>query len=93
LRHARSRFNKLIDYGEQHLNDHIEIDYFAVSLPDFLIFESDLDRKNFVHCCYMAALGYLGMGEDEKAEKFIADGLSLDISHQGLIELEQHRRK
>ena len=84
---ARGRFNKLIDFGEQHINDHIEIDYFAVSLPDFLIFESDLDRKNFVHCCFMAALGYLGMGNTEKAEKFISAGLEKNISHQGLIEL------
>ncbi len=89
-RGARSRFNKLIDYGEQHINDHMEIDYFAVSLPDFLIFETDLDRKNFVHCCFMAALGHYGMGNTERAEKFVNDGLAADISHQGLIELKNH---
>lgn len=89
-RSARSRFNKLINYGEQHINDHMEIDYFAVSLPDFLIFETDLDRKNFVHCCFMAALGYYGIGNTEKAKKFLSDGLASDVSHQGLIELKKH---
>jgi tetratricopeptide (TPR) repeat protein len=34
---ARSRFNKLIDYGEKHYFDEIRIDYFAVSLPDLQI--------------------------------------------------------
>ncbi|MCC8169187.1 MAG: DUF5107 domain-containing protein, partial [Oscillospiraceae bacterium] len=85
---ARSRCNKLINFGEQHIGDHIEIDYFAVSLPDFLIFESDLDRKNFVQCCYMAALGYYGMGNIEKAKRFVSEGLEKDVSHQGLTALQ-----
>ncbi len=85
---ARSRFNKLIDYARQHIGDHVDIDYFAVSLPDFLIFETDLDKKNFVDCCYMAALGHLGLGNTEKAKKFINDGLEVNVSHQGLIELK-----
>ena len=36
----------LIAYGEAHLFDEMKIDYFAVSLPDLLIFEEDLNRKN-----------------------------------------------
>lgn len=90
---ARTRFYKLVTYGEQHLNDHVEIDYFAVSLPDFLIFEADLDCKNFAHCCFMAALGYSGLGDIKKAEKFIADGLEAEISHQGLIDLARRLNK
>lgn len=90
---ARTRFYKLVTYGEQHLNDHVEIDYFAVSLPDFLIFEADLDCKNFAHCCFMAALGYSGLGDIKKAEKFISDGLEAEISHQGLIDLARRLNK
>ena len=37
--------NKLQDYGERHLYDQVEDDFFAVSLPDFLIFEDDLTEK------------------------------------------------
>ncbi|MDP4278243.1 MAG: DUF5107 domain-containing protein, partial [Bacteroidota bacterium] len=33
------RFNKLIDFGEKHMNETIKLDYFAVSLPDLLIWE------------------------------------------------------
>jgi tetratricopeptide (TPR) repeat protein len=34
---AKRRFHKLIDYAEKHIFDDVKIDYFAVSLPDFLI--------------------------------------------------------
>lgn len=42
---AKIRFNKLVDYGETHIFDKIKIDYFAVSLPDFLVFEDDLKNS------------------------------------------------
>lgn len=84
---ARGMFNRLISHGLEHMNDHIEIDYFAVSLPDFLIFETDLDRKNRVTCSYLAALGYFGLGDIEKAAEFTESGIKENVSHQGLIEL------
>ncbi len=84
---AIRRYRKLINYYETHFDDHCEIDYFAVSLPDFLIFDADLDKNNFVHCCYMAALGYIGMGDEEKAVKFAEMGLEKNASHQGLTDI------
>ena len=81
---ARKMFNRLIDYSEEHMNDRSETDYFAVSLPDFMIFDTDLDRKNKLHCIFMAALGYAGFGKTEKAMRYINAGLELDNSHQGL---------
>lgn len=80
---ARRRFHKLIDYGEQHLFDNVHIDYFAVSLPDFLVFEDDLNRRNEIHCRYMLGLGYLGLGERKKAREQFAHVLRLDSNHQG----------
>ena len=58
---AKSNFNKMIEYGNLHENDHITIDYFAVSLPDFLIFEGDLDKRNKKHCQMIRALGEEGL--------------------------------
>lgn len=78
---AKSRFYRLIDYGEQHLDDEMKIEYFAVSLPDFLIFEEDLTRKNRAHCYYLLGLGYLGLGEREKAAGFLEKTLELEPSH------------
>lgn len=47
---AHGRFYKLITYGENHIFDKIRMDYFAVSLPDLLIWEDSLERKNLIHC-------------------------------------------
>ncbi|MGN0107721.1 MAG: tetratricopeptide repeat protein, partial [Hominilimicola sp.] len=87
---AKSKFNKLVYHGLEHMNDHIEIDYFAVSLPDFLIFDTDLDRKNRVDNAYLTSLGYIGLGDIKNAKKYILAGLNDDVSHQGLIELSKH---
>ena len=86
---AKSCFNKLIGYGLEHMDDPQEIDYFAVSLPDFLIFDTDLDRKNRVQCHFLAALGYAGLGDTENASKHAEAGISEDVSHSGLIEISR----
>lgn len=82
---ARGRFNKLIDYGEQHLFDDVRIDYFAVSLPDFLIFDEDLNKKNQIHCYYLMGLGNLGLKKADKAKEYFDKALQLDVNNQGVI--------
>ena len=84
---ARSLFNKLINYGKQHIFEHQIMDYFAVSLPDLLIWDDSLDTKNEIHCKYMLALGYYGMGDKEKALKYLAEVEALDNNHQGILQL------
>jgi len=79
---AKMIFQKLVDYRQTHLNDDVKIDYFAVSLPDFLVFDEDLSRRNRLHCHYMMALGYLGLGNDAAAQQ-LAEVLALDVNHQG----------
>ena len=81
---ARSLFHKLINYGKQHIFDHPVMDYFAVSLPDLLIWEDSLDTKNLIHCKYMLALGYYGLGEKDKALKYLEEVEALDNNHQGI---------
>ena len=94
LKEAKRRFNKLIDYGEQHLFDDVKIDYFAVSLPDFLVFEDDLNKRNKVHCHYIMGLGYLGLQEFKKAQIQFSRALELDINHQGArVHLEMWARQ
>ena len=79
---AASRFQKLISYGEAHIYDTIRMDYFAVSYPDLLVFDEDLTKKNRAHCCYLMGLGNLGLGNKEKARKYLEEALELDIFHQ-----------
>lgn len=80
---ARSIFERLIDYGEAHLHDEVTMDYFAVSLPNFLVFEDDLTERNCIHCLYLIALGHLGLGIYEKAALYFDDILSRDPNHLG----------
>lgn len=77
-------FQKMIDYCTAHEHDEIKIDYFAVSLPDFLVFEQNLNEKNNVHCQYMKGLGALGLGDIQTAEESFAYGLQKDQAHQGI---------
>jgi tetratricopeptide (TPR) repeat protein len=86
---AEAVFRKLIEYGAAHLDDQVEIDYFAVSLPDFLVFEVDLGQRNRVHCLYMLALGWLGLGDLDRAGGYFHSVLELDANHLGA---ELHRR-
>ena len=81
---AHGRFFKLINYGKQHIYDKVVMDYFAVSLPDLLIWEDSLDTKNLIHCKYMLALGYYGMDDKKKAVKYLAEVEDLDNNHQGI---------
>ena len=80
---ANGRFYKLVNYGKQHIFEHQTMDYFAVSLPDLLIWEDSLDVKNRIHCCYMLALGYYGLGDKQHAERYLAEVEKLDINHYG----------
>ena len=81
---ARSRFNRLIDFGERHLFDRFKMDYFAVSLPDLQIWEDDMNKKNRVHCNYLMGLGHLGLGNMAKAKSYFDTAFHLDNNHQGV---------
>ena len=82
---ANTRFEKLVSYGKEHLNDQIRIDYFAVSLPDLLIWEADLNLRNKIHCQYLMALGYLGLNQLKKAKAILLDITVTEQSHLGAI--------
>ena len=81
---AVERFRKLEDYGKKHIGDEIKIDYFAVSLPDLLIFEENLDERNRKHCLFMMSLGLKGLGRSDEAEKCAEELLAMDNAHQGI---------
>jgi tetratricopeptide (TPR) repeat protein len=78
---AERCFKMLIDYGCNHMNDRIEIDYFAVSLPDLLIWEDNLDMRNKLLCKYLMGLGFLGLGEKDRAENLFNEVLHEDKAH------------
>lgn len=87
---ANGLFHKLISYGEKHLFDHITMDYFAVSLPDLLVWEGDLDEANKIHCNYMLSLGNYGLGNEEKGKHYLDEVLKMNINHLGALSLKNY---
>ncbi|UFH55874.1 lipopolysaccharide assembly protein LapB [Spirosoma sp. KNUC1025] len=85
LQKAEQLFNRLIEFGENHFHDVVKLDYFAVSLPDLLVFEADLNEKNRIHCQYLMGLGHLGLGNGHTARaiQYFDQILVLDANHQG----------
>ncbi len=81
LEEANIRFDALINFGTIHLNDNVKMDYFAVSLPDLLIWDEDLNIRNQIHCNYLMALGNLGKGNVEQGQYFLEKVQMLDINH------------
>lgn len=91
VKEADSRFERLIEYGNQHLNDTIRMDYFAVSLPDLLIWDDDLTFRNKIHCHYLIGLGELGKANCaekknhlEESKKHLDAASRMDVNHQGV---------
>ena len=81
---ANGRFYRLVNYGQQHIYEKQIMDYFAVSLPDLLIWEDSLDTKNRIHCLYMLALGYYGLGDKEHSARYLNELQQMDINHYGI---------
>ena len=79
---ANSRFYKLLDYGEKHLKDKFVMDYFAVSMPDMSVYDSDMDLKNTMHCYYLMGLADLGLKKRSEAESWFRKTLEADNGHQ-----------
>jgi tetratricopeptide (TPR) repeat protein len=86
---AHQIFSRLVDFGRTHLDDEVEMDYFAVSLPDFLVFDANMKERHQIHCLYMMALGELGLGNGENAFAHYDAVLARDASHLGAT---LHRR-
>jgi tetratricopeptide (TPR) repeat protein len=85
IQKAQEIFERLIQFGEKHQYDAIKIDYFAVSLPDLLVFDVDLDERNHIHCQYLQGLGCLGLGKNQEAKQFFDAVLAKNINHQGAL--------
>ena len=82
---ASRRFETLVNFGRDTLGRPATIDYFAVSLPDFLVFDDDLGRRNTTHGHYLNALGHLGLGRFEEAVREFDRTLELDRNHFGAL--------
>jgi tetratricopeptide (TPR) repeat protein len=75
------KLEELLAFAERQMHSEVRIEYFATSLPNFLIFEDDLQRRNRVDCTFLMGLAYLGLGRTSGAEKAFREVLALDANH------------
>ena len=61
----------------------VGIDYFATSLPTFLLFEDDLERRNRAGSRYLEGLAELGLGRLTRASGAFEEVVALDPWHSG----------
>ncbi|MDB5135648.1 MAG: hypothetical protein JWP37_2251 [Mucilaginibacter sp.] len=80
---ANSIFKRFLKFGEDQINKPVHIDYFAVSLPDMLVFDIDLNKRNVIFCKYLTGLGYLGLGNYKLSEQYLYEVITMDRNHQG----------
>lgn len=80
---ANAIFSSFIAFGEAQKDIPVHIDYFAVSLPDMLVFDIDINRRNEIFCKYLIGLGQIGLGDYHSAEINLYEVLKMDKNHQG----------
>ena len=78
---GHKRFKEMIEYGKSHILDDVKIDYFAISLPNLLIWEDDLNKQNRIHSLYLIGLGNFGLGNLDKASEALNEILSINNCH------------
>jgi len=78
---AASVVRQIRDFAQKQMGAEVKIDYFATSLPNLLLFEDDLQKRNRVDCLFLLALGELGLRNLERAIQLLNQVLSLDCNH------------
>ncbi len=81
---ALKKFISLLEYGKKHLYDHIEKDYFAVSLPELAIWDENLDDRNRAFCLFLISMGKWGTGDCSGAVRTIERALEIDPYNTGM---------
>ena len=51
----------MIAFGEQHLFDRMEYDFFAVSMPELEVYQDDIQKRSDDYCRRMIRLGQRGL--------------------------------
>jgi tetratricopeptide (TPR) repeat protein len=82
---AVSLLEALIESAGRRATEPQTTDYFATSLPTFLVFDDDLDHRNRVECRYLEALAQSGLGDRAAALAGFREVVNLDPSHTGAV--------
>ena len=83
---AEKLLSDLRAFAERQLQCEVKIDYFATSLPNFLLFEDDLQERNAIECLFLRGRASQGQDRAAEAAEDYRQLLALDRNHVGAIE-------
>jgi hypothetical protein len=69
---------RLARFAEEKSQATPQIDYFATSLPNLLLFDDDLEKRNRIETAVLSALAEHGLGESEKAVELLRQATADD---------------
>jgi tetratricopeptide (TPR) repeat protein len=78
---ASNLLQEMRDFAQKQMEREVKIDYFATSLPNLLLFEDDLQKRNQVECLFLLALAERGLRNRQHAVQLLNQVLSLDRNH------------
>lgn len=78
---ANTLFTGMVDWAEQAAEEKVEADFFAVSLPDLVVLDSDPQQTYQEHCQFVKALGLLGQGYPEEGKTLLKELLKINPAH------------
>ncbi|HZL52811.1 MAG TPA: DUF5107 domain-containing protein [Terracidiphilus sp.] len=84
---ARVVLTGLSEFAAKQMNTEPRIDYFATSLPNLLLFEDDLVKRNLVDSVLLSALASHGLGDAKSAVQQLEEVIALDPNHYYAAEL------
>jgi tetratricopeptide (TPR) repeat protein len=85
--------NEMRAFAEKQMIAEVKIDYFATSLPNLLLFEDDLPKRNQVECLFLLALAELGLRNPVRGLELLREVRSLDCNHMAAhMEFEAIKR-
>lgn len=58
---AKKAFDSLVAFGNEHINDKVDYDFFAVSLPELEVYQDDIQKRNTDYCKMLIDLGKKGL--------------------------------
>ncbi|MDR3752024.1 MAG: DUF5107 domain-containing protein [Terracidiphilus sp.] len=78
---ARAVFSSLSEYAQRLAVTEPSIDYFAASLPNMLLFDDDLAKRNRIESLLLSALASHGLGDTQTAILQLRQLLAEDPNH------------
>jgi tetratricopeptide (TPR) repeat protein len=78
---AVTAFTALRRAATEQMQAEVKIDYFATSLPNFLIFDDDLEKRNQAACLFVRGLAQFGLGNRSEAINDLRTTLEIDGNH------------